>query len=71
MRLKGMYKYVLLNAVEEVIGVFDELSDLHRWINETYPNTGGTNSRGRELVINKVLPSMFRIAKIRSEDYVL
>ena len=65
MRLKAMYKYVLLNAVDEIIHIFDSQADLHRWINKTYPNTDGVNSRGRELVINKVLPSIFRITKVR------
>ena len=60
-----MHKYILSNGMEEIIHIFDSQADLHRWLNKTYPNTEGTNSRGRELVINKVLPSIFRITKVR------
>lgn len=62
-----MYKYALSNGMDEIIRIFDSQADLHRWINATYPNTEGVNSRGRELVINKVLPSIFRISKVRSD----
>lgn len=67
MRLKGMYKYILSNGMDEIIRIFDSQADLHRWLNATYPNTGGTNSRGRVLVVDKVLPSIFRISKVRSD----
>ena len=59
-----MNKYILSNGMDEVIGTFDTQADLHRWLNKTYPNTDGTNSRGRELVVDKVLPSIFRITKV-------
>jgi hypothetical protein len=62
-----MNKYILSNGMEEIIRIFDSEADLHRWINATYPNTDGVNNRGRKLVVDKVLPSMFRIAKIRSD----
>ena len=62
-----MNKYILSNGMEEIIRTFDSQADLHRWLNKTYPNTDGSNSRGRKLVVDKVLPSMFRIAKIRSD----
>ena len=62
-----MNKYVLSNSAEEIIRIFDSQADLHRWINATYPNTEGTNSRGRKLVVDKVLPSIFRISKVRSD----
>lgn len=62
-----MNKYILSNDMEEIIRIFDSQADLHRWINATYPNTEGTNSRGRKLVVDKVLPSIFRISKIRSD----
>ena len=62
-----MHKYILSNGAEEIIRIFDSQADLHRWINATYPNTEGTNSRGRKLVVDKVLPSIFRISKVRSD----
>ena len=64
MRLKGMYKYALSNGMNEIIRIFDSQADLHRWLNKTYPNTEGMNKRGRELVVDKVLPSIFRITKV-------
>ena len=62
-----MHKYILSNGAEEIIHIFDSQADLHRWTNKTYPNTEGTNSRGRKLVVDKVLPSIFRISKVRSD----
>lgn len=62
-----MNKYILSNGMDDIIRVFDSQADLHRWINKTYPNTEGTNSRGRKLVVEKVLPSIFRISKVRSD----
>lgn len=62
-----MNKYILSNGMEEIIRIFDSQADLHRWINKTYPNTEGVNSRGRKLVVDKVLPSIFRITKVRSD----
>ena len=62
-----MNKYILSNGMDDIIRTFDSQADLHRWINATYPNTDGSNSRGRKLVVDKVLPSMFRLAKIRSD----
>ncbi len=62
-----MNKYILSNGMDDVIRIFDTQADLHRWLNETYPNTLGENSRGRELVVDKVLPSIFRITKVRSD----
>ena len=62
-----MHKYILSNGMEEIIRIFDSQADLHRWINATYPNTEGVNSRGRKLVVDKVLPSIFRISKVRSD----
>ena len=62
-----MHKYVLSNGMEEIIRIFDSEADLHRWINATYPNTDGVNNRGRKLVVDKVLPSIFRISKVRSD----
>ena len=62
-----MNKYILSNGMEEIIRTFDSQADLHRWLNKTYPNTEGVNSRGRELVVDKVLPSIFRITKVRSD----
>ncbi len=59
-----MNKYILSNSMDDIIRTFDTQADLHRWLNETYPNTEGTNSRGRELVVDKVLPSIFRITKV-------
>ena len=64
MSLKGMHKYILSNGMEEIIRIFDSQADLHRWVNATYPNTGGTNNRGRKLAVDKVLPSIFRITKV-------
>lgn len=62
-----MNKYILSNGMDDIIRIFDSQADLHRWLNKTYPNTDDFNSRGRKLVVDKVLPSMFRIAKIRSD----
>ena len=62
-----MHKYILSNGMEEIISIFDSQADLHRWINATYPNTEGVNSRGRKLAVDKVLPSIFRISKVRSD----
>ena len=62
-----MHKYILSNGMEEIIRIFDSQSELHRWVNETYPNTEGVNNRGRKLVVDKVLPSIFRISKVRSD----
>ena len=69
MRLKGMYKYILSNRMNEIIRIFDSEADVHRWLNKTYPNTDGFNSRGRELVVEKVLPSIFRISKVRGDKF--
>lgn len=60
-----MDKYILSNSMNDIIRIFDTQADLHRWLNETYPNADGFNSRGRELVVEKVLPSIFRITKVR------
>ena len=62
-----MNKYILSNSAEEIIRIFDSQADLHRRINKTYPNTEGANSRGRKLVVDKALPSIFRISKVRSD----
>lgn len=59
-----MHKYILSNGMEEIIHIFDSQADLHRWVNKTYPNTDGFNGRGRKLVVDKVLPSIFRITKV-------
>lgn len=62
-----MNKYILSNGMDEIIRIFDSQADVHRWLNKTYPNTDGFNNRGRELVVEKVLPSIFRITKVRSD----
>ena len=62
-----MNKYILSNGMDDIIRIFDSQADLHRWLNKTYPNTDGTNSRGRKLVVDKVLPSIFRISKVRGD----
>lgn len=62
-----MNKYILSNGMDDIIRIFDSQADLHRWLNKTYPNTEGVNSRGRKLVVDKALPSIFRISKVRSD----
>ena len=62
-----MNKYILSNGMDDIIRTFDSQADLHRWLNKTYPNTDGSNSRGRKLVVDKVLPSIFRISKVRGD----
>ena len=62
-----MNKYILSNGMDDIIRIFDSQADLHRWLNKTYPNTDGSNSRGRKLAVDKVLPSIFRITKVRSD----
>ena len=62
-----MNKYILSNGMDDIIRIFDSQADLHRWLNKTYPNTDGSNSRGRKLVVDKVLPSIFRISKVRGD----
>ena len=64
-----MNKYILSNGMDDIIRTFDSQADLHRWINATYPNTDGSNSRGRKLAVDKVLPSIFRITKVRSGKF--
>ena len=62
-----MNKYILSNGMDDIIRIFDSQADLHRWLNKTYPNTEGVNSRGRALSVPHVLPSIFRISKVRSD----
>lgn len=68
MRLKGIYNYTLSDATG-IIKVFDTKAGLHRWLNETYPHvTDKKNSRGRKLVVSQLLPSSFKIHKVRSDE---
>lgn len=68
MHLVETYHYVLCNAIGQVIGEFDSLPNLHRWINQTYPSyIPVTKSNGveKERVADKVLPSMFAIERVK------
>lgn len=68
MNLVGDLKYILYNAVDEVIGLFDSLADLHRWINATYPcYSGEISKQGRDMTNKQVLPGVFRIERVKVE----